>query len=666
MKYNVSLPPLLKYKMMAWKESEHQAIIVDLESPRIINTLEASFIKGCRTTLPEAVYYHTRNGRYRVFGLVNYDNCSGIMTFYGKDWSTRPRELSKVIPKGAGAHSLGYMPNEKAILVLNGGYLYKTDRYGARVKMTAPLTARAVFAGQNIYAIQGEIIKVYSARGFFLKAISPDLSWAATINSGALNFAEGTVFVCNEKGLLAIIEKDSGKKITEGAFTDGGFAGFRIVGYNGELLIVASTEAKKIYWLDGDFKEIASINVSSIIPGNWLLTFEGRDILALKTDDGTLYTFNIQDNWEYSGVAYTALRKQEGSLPPKLPGIDNIFILYCEHHWDKDRVKAVLGYLDRNRKATDIMFDSLLMMAQEYNGKSLMGDRPAAGLPEWIHYLDTLMDAGGRYELAELASGEIKSEANLPDFRPMIFIGIPYPMDSWERYKWFIDQCVQRAANFHNVALAGFYYTEEFKPDTNCNKISSYVHSKGLKYIWSPGYPAKKRIIKNNSLFDGIFYQTGYPWGYKKTAKGKEHELALAMANIIKLGIYPNVESMNDTLWFTFTRDKVYTLWDIMLNYGVNNTTKLYFTGTSQVPEGCFSANPFERQLYDLHYKFLRGLRMPGMARPLYNRENDYSLQLPKGILADKIRIMPRFTKNPPGRKSRILMLKTVNVNTSF
>lgn len=134
------------------------------------------------------------------------------------------------------------------------------------------------------------------------------------------------------------------------------------------------------------------------------------------------------------------------------------------------------------------------------------------------------------------------------------------------------------------------------------------------------------------------------------------------MYNINKYSIYPNIESMNDTRWFSFTRDKIYTLWDIMLNYGVYGTTKLHFTGDIQVPESCFAANPFERQLYHLYHEFLLGQRTPGMAKPLYNGNNDYSLTLPKEILADKIRIMPHFTRNPPKKKARTLLLKTFNV----
>lgn len=273
------------------------------------------------------------------------------------------------------------------------------------------------------------------------------------------------------------------------------------------------------------------------------------------------------------------------------------------------------------------------------------------------------MDEGGSYQLVELAAREVQLEANLPDHKPKVFIGIPYPMDSLERYRWFIDECINRASEYCNVVLAGFYYTEEFKPDSLCRKIKAYIQGKGLKYIWSPGYPAKRRIIKNKSLFDGIFYQTLYPWGYGTSRKGKEYALTLAMANIGNLNIYPNVESMNDTRWFTFIRDKIYTLWDIMLNYGIYGTTKLHFTGSTQIPDSCYSDNPFERQLYDLHHQFLRGQRISGMAKPLYNRETNYSLTLPKEILADKIRIMPRFTRNPP--KARKLVLETFNIKDS-
>lgn len=502
MKYNVTLPALPEFKGLAWKEQEQQAIILDLETPQKVFAIQTSFVKDCWATLPEAVYYHSKNGEYRVFGLVNYDNCSGIMTFYGKTWDARPGEMSKIIPNGAGAKSLGYMPNEKAVLVLQGGFLYKIDRYDAKVKMTIPLSARAVFAGQNIYIIEGEVIKEYSPKGSFLTTISPSIPWAITINSGAVNYMEGTIFVCNETG---------GGKIAEGFFNDGGLADFMIVGYNGELLIVASTEAEKIYWLDMNLKKVASIDYSTTIPGTPLLVFDGRDILALKKTDGTLYTFNIQDNWEYAGVVYAASKKTAARLKSKFLDIDNIYIFYCEYDWDKDKVKSVIGYLDADRKATDLMFDGLLMMAQTSNGKSFMGGKPAAGFTEWSCYLDTLMNAGGRYELVELATSEIQVEAKLPNFKPKVFIGIPYPMDSLERYQWFIDECIYRSAIYRNVVLAGFYYTQEFNPDSLCTEINAYIHSKGLKYIWSPGYPAKKSIIRNNSLFNATFYQTGYP-----------------------------------------------------------------------------------------------------------------------------------------------------------
>lgn len=71
MKYNVTLPALPEFKGLAWKEQEQQAIILDLETPQKVFAIQTSFVKDCWATLPEAVYYHSRNGEYRVFGLVN-------------------------------------------------------------------------------------------------------------------------------------------------------------------------------------------------------------------------------------------------------------------------------------------------------------------------------------------------------------------------------------------------------------------------------------------------------------------------------------------------------------------------------------------------------------------------------------------------------------------
>lgn len=657
MKYNFTLPPVPNLKKPAWKEREQPAVIVSLNNTQRVRGIQASFIRDCRTTLPDAVYYHSRKGKYQVFGLVNYDNCSGVMAFYGKTWDSRPGEMSKIIPHGAGAVSLSYMPNEKAVLILNNGWLYKLDRYNAAVKMAVPLAARAVFAGQRIYTVEGRLLKEYSPKGRLIKELAPALPWSESINSGAVNYMADTVFVCNQAGRLAVINADNGDLAAEGAFADGGAAGFKIVGFNGELLMVASSDTKKIYWLDPGFNEVASAGYSSAIPGNPLLGFDGRDLIALEQTDGTLYSINIQDNWDYLGVVHTASKKVRHRLPAKLLDIDNIYILYCEYGWDKDKVKSVIGYLDENRKASDIMFDGLLLMVQTYNGRSFTGAGEPAGLPEWIWYLNTLMMPGGVYQLLDRAARETRMEAGLPDFKPVVFIGVPHPMDSLERYLWFIDETISKAAGYHDVTLAGFYHPEEFKPHSLCKKIKEYINRRGFKYIWSPGYPAKGSVVKNKSLFDAVFYQTGYPWGYTTSRKGKENELTLAMANIIKFGIHPNVESMNDTRRFTFMRDRIYTLWDVMLNYGVYTTTKLHFSGSSQLWESCFSQNPFERELYDLYHEFLRGRRRPGKARPLYNRGNHYGLTLPETVLADCIRIMPRFTRNPPHRKPRIMAL---------
>jgi hypothetical protein len=659
--YNVSLPPLPGFKGMAWKEGEQPAIILDMGAPANISAIEASFAGNCRAALPDAVYYHARKGKYRVYGLVNYDHCSGGMTFYSKAWQARPPEMSKIIPRGAGAASMAYMPNERAVLLLWEGRLYKIDRYTARVKMALPLAGRAVFAGQNIYVAEGAQIKEYSPGGSFLKAVAPALSWAAEINSGAVNHREGTILVCSATGRMAVISQDRGDKIAEGVF-DKRPADYTLAGYNGELLMVAGNRAKKLYWLDRDFNEVASADYGEALPGSPLISFDGRDILALDNSGGRLYTCNIQDNWAYAGVAYTASPGPGAGLPAKLPDIDNLYILYSEFNWDKDRVKSVLGYLDSHKRASGIMFDGLLMMAQTCHGKSLMGERPAAGPPEWGSYLDRLMKEGGRYELAHLAAAEIQAEALLPGYKPRVFIGLPSPMDRWERYRWFMDCCIRRAACYRNVMLAGFYHMEEFKADAHGKKIKDYLDHRGLGYIWSPGYPAGRSIKKHRGLFDAVFYQTGYPWGYKTAPRGKERELTLALDAMIRLHVRPNVESMNDTRWFTFTRDKAYTLWDILLNYGVYGTTSLHFTGDSQVPESCFSANPFERELYDLYHEFLRGRRTPGRARPLYNREKDYSLALPEAVAADKIRIMPRFTRNPPSIIPRTLLLEKCNV----
>lgn len=203
MEYNFTLPTAPKQKKPAWKEREHPAVIISFSNTQRILGIHASFIENCRTTLPDAVYYHSRVGKYQVFGLVNYDNCSGIMAFYGKAWGARPEEMSKTVPHGAGAVSLSYMPNETAVLILHNGCLYKVDRYTAAVKMAVPLEAKAVFAGRNIYTVEGRFVKEYSPKGRLMKIINPALPWSATINSGAVDHLAGTVFVCNEEGRLA-------------------------------------------------------------------------------------------------------------------------------------------------------------------------------------------------------------------------------------------------------------------------------------------------------------------------------------------------------------------------------------------------------------------------------------------------------------------------------
>ena len=664
MKFNLSLAPLKSNKGMSWKEREQPAIILDLESSKKVTAIQTIFHKSLWKTLPEAVYYHTRKGNYQVFGLTNYDHCSGIMTFYGKGWNSRPEEISKTIPHGTGVRSFCYMPNEKAVCILNNGYLYKVDRYKAKVKTTIRcLTASAVFVGQTIYTVDGRFIKEYSFNGSYLTKLSPSLTWARSINSGAFDYITSALFVGNDKGQFAVVDKETGAILSEGIFNDGGSTGFKIIGFNGEALLVSCEQTKKIYWLDLNFNEITSIDYSIAIPDSSLLSYDGRDILALSKN-GTLSTFNIQDNWEYAGVTYTASKKNTGNLPPITMDVNNIFILYCEYPWDQQKIKSVIGYLDPNRKATDIMFDGLLIMAQTHNNKSLMGGQPTAGLPEWNWYLEKLMNQDGLYGSVNLAAGAVRQEANLPGFKPKVIIGIPYPMDNLDRYQWFIEQCITGSTQYQNVVLAGFYYTEEFKPDPICNAIKTWLHAKGLKYIWSPGYPVTKSIKRNRTLFDAIFYQTGYPWGYFRSKKGKEYELTLAMNNITKYALYPNIESMNDTRWFTFIRDKTYALWDIMLNYGVDRTTKLHFAGNGLVPESCFSKNPFERQFYDLYHEFLRGRRISGMANSIENKDRNYHFTQPHSIPTDKIKIMPGFTRNPPARRIRTLELKKIKIFT--
>ncbi len=316
-----------------------------------------------------------------------------------------------------------------------------------------------------------------------------------------------------------------------------------------------------------------------------------------------------------------------------LDGISSICLMYIAGQYTKEELKPYFAYVDKNGKATDTMFDSMLFlgMPQTNSPDGYMRQK------DMIAFVDSALGEGLNMNITALDSavGELKGELGLgSDYKYPIFLATPFPglfndvfgeidgvqvtASNLENrlaiVRWFVDYASARfeQCNFQNLSLKGMYWFHETIPyalstheEELIKGFNDYCHQKSLKTIWIPYYCASGFSRAVDLGFDAATLQSGYAFINDATGESTPEAVSdsAAAAKKFGLGMEFEVDSGVNNYFKRFEQYVHVAYREGLINDGVmmmyQVTKDLYNSSASTAASG--------RKLYELTYEYCSG-----------------------------------------------------------
>ena len=159
----------------------------------------------------------------------------------------------------------------------------------------------------------------------------------------------------------------------------------------------------------------------------------------------------------------------------------------------------------------------------------------AARKDDWERLMNRIFEKGKALDALNTCIENQKRELGDPGFKHKIVLTVPIPFqnqkdwgtlgsrkldfsktaDAKRACQWYIDEVTKRfkKAGLNNLELTGIYWVAE---DTGRTfeglprQISTYVHRKGLEFVWIPYFKAKGYNNWRNLGFDIAYHQPNY------------------------------------------------------------------------------------------------------------------------------------------------------------
>ncbi len=325
-----------------------------------------------------------------------------------------------------------------------------------------------------------------------------------------------------------------------------------------------------------------------------------------------------------------------------LCGYENVCLTYTfrtsgldnGRHYSDD-LMPYTAYLDTNGNIKDFFFDSYLFLPCMDYGPSGARMHVDVNNPtksqDWTAYVDDTFAYGANVDALEEAYGNTKAALNDTESKAGVFFTILYPCrnaysfgalggkslnfskDEDRKYaiKWMIDEQISRfeQAGYKNLDLVGFYWLEEFLVEENDVQLlqytSEYLHSKGLKFIWIPWYQSNGHTRWEELGFDVACMQPNLMWmGYSDPNR---IITSVSISEEYGMGMELEIDSR-------VTQDEYFNRYLDYLEGGMNssmmNSVKMYYQDGKPAVyyTACHSSNQRLRQVYDLTYKYAKGI----------------------------------------------------------
>ncbi|HOJ48512.1 MAG TPA: DUF4855 domain-containing protein [Bacillota bacterium] len=236
-------------------------------------------------------------------------------------------------------------------------------------------------------------------------------------------------------------------------------------------------------------------------------------------------------------------------MPEEFFGIHDLLLAYnCRPSADEGKITVeqfmpYVAYFDRSGKMVDTFFDAYLFLPFA----AFPHRTPDVTYKNWRWYVDNTFEKGYNVDALDIATGKVKQELGLPDYKTKVFLSILYPFktqtnfgdlygngealdfskqsDRLKAVKWIIDEQYRRykERNYQNTELCGFYWFEEQLLTTDAGEremlrfATDYVHKLGLKVIWIPYFQANGYLVWRDYGIDYACMQPNYSFYNNET-----------------------------------------------------------------------------------------------------------------------------------------------------
>ncbi len=236
----------------------------------------------------------------------------------------------------------------------------------------------------------------------------------------------------------------------------------------------------------------------------------------------------------------TSKLEKEG---PKKVSEDTGFIrdmALCYQHtgaWTRERFKPLVTYVDNNGNSVDTMFDAMLFLSQNNNGRRVYdANTEELKVSDWIDYIDRIFGEGGDVPELNEAAKQASLDLNKPDFKTKLVIMIPYPAekattfgeingrsldlsvteDAQYALKWYMDTVIEKmtTGGYDYIDFKGLYWMAEGPGRADligfCN---DYIKERGYKSYWIPYFNSYGYFWNETLRFDAVTLQPNHFFG---------------------------------------------------------------------------------------------------------------------------------------------------------
>ena len=338
--------------------------------------------------------------------------------------------------------------------------------------------------------------------------------------------------------------------------------------------------------------------------------------------------------------------------PEVMGGYENLVLMYTHNsnkedygrHYTED-IKPYVAYLDENGEATDFFFDSYLFLpcvSYGPSGARMHYDQanPTKAI-DWTNYVADTFYEGANVDALEVAFGDAKKTLNDDSRKAGVVLTILYPgVEAGNKFgslggkeldftkmedrkyaiKWIIDEQLKlfNERDYQHLELLGFYWLEEYLSSGEQGKVdkelflytSEYLHSKGLKFVWIPWFRSNGYKQWKNLGFDAVTMQPNMYW--QSEVDPKRVDTCLKDCSLYGMGLEIEIDGKALTSGEYFNRYLDYLEGGI--KHGADKSIKMYYQDGKQAVfyAACYSKNERARAVYDLTYKYSKGILEQG------------------------------------------------------